>query len=204
MRPAGGATVAELKTQLAHHGAVAKRGERLKINCDADGTRVTAAALTALGSIESKAKLEALVKLIMTDQLVVTREGPTVILRPRDKASPAPSLAASPEPPLPLPPGPHAARPLAGVTPVEHGPPPPTGQSSARGRRPPPHDKLPDGRPAKRRVTLSLGGAESPAAAPLETVEAVTARKRKVSAAAAPAKSSRPTRQRHAPRAMDV
>ncbi|KAJ1448207.1 hypothetical protein M885DRAFT_574717 [Pelagophyceae sp. CCMP2097] len=202
--PAGGATVAELKTQLAHHRAVAKRGERLKINCDADGTRVTAAALTALGSIESKAKLETLVRLIMTDQLVVTREGPTVILRPRDKASPAPSLAASPEPPLPLPPGPHAARPLAGVTPVEHGPPPPTGQSSARGRRPPPHDKLPDGRPAKRRVTLSLGGAESPAAAPLETVEAVTARKRKVSAAAAPAKSSMPTRQRHAPRAMDV
>jgi len=203
--PPEGATVAALKTQLAHHGAVAKHGERLKINCDATGAFATEAALTAFSSIESKAQVAGLLKLILTDDLVVIREGSTLMLRRREMTS----VASSPEPPPPPSPllGPTPARPLEATSAAERAPLPPlppTGQSTTRRRRKVQIDKQQNDKPAKRRVTISVGGAESPAAAPLVRVSGVTAAKRKVPADESSANSSRPTRQRHAPRVVDV
>jgi hypothetical protein len=203
--PLEGATVAALKIQLAHHGAVAKHGERLKINCDAAGASVTGTASTSLGSIESKAQVASLVKLILADGLVVAREGSTLMLRRRAIAPAAASPEPVPEPPPPVL-GPTPARP-PDATAAEHAPLPtlpPDVPPTSRRRRPPQFDKQRNDEPAKRRVTTSVGGAESPAVARLVRVSAATAPKRKAPVDDSPANSSRPPRQRRAPPVMDV
>ena len=190
-----------------HHDAVAAHGEYLKINCAADGAAVTETALTALGSMVSKPKVEALLRLIVTDKLVVTQDGPALMLLRREIAP----FASSPEPPPQLL-GPHPARPLTGATPAEHTPAPPVPpvppvvQSTTRRQRSLPIGTQPSEKPPKpRRVATSAGGAESPALLPLVRVSAAAAPKREEkNADAFPATSSRPTRQRHAPQVLDV
>ncbi|KAJ1445426.1 hypothetical protein M885DRAFT_626188 [Pelagophyceae sp. CCMP2097] len=142
-RSAGDAAAAASATAKAATATTLAHGERLKINCDAIGAFVMKATLTAFGSIESKAQVTSLLKLVLTDDFVVIREGSTLMLRRRKMAP----VASSPEPPPPPPLiGPTPARPLEATSAAERAlllPLPPAGHDVTAAKRKVPADESP-------------------------------------------------------------